>query len=366
MVHDSSRPEYLFSLAKGGSERDRETLALSIASFLSAGLSDASRVLAKDILLQLLKEAEKDLRLTLARHLANEPDCPKELLRYLIFENPLEISSPVLRYSEALEDTDLLEVAAHFAQRDYWQEIAQRNKIGEEVTDFLVGTRDIPVCKLLVNNQGACLSKASVEWLINVSPYLKDIQKPLLQRAEITPQLASKLYWYVSDELKAFITSNFKVDQTQINALLDKIVKNYINDQKPGRTITSEMQDLACHLKRQNKITAKTITSCFKKGNLAFCACLWGALLNLRPEMLLKKWDEDFSETMAILVRVSHFMRSDYNLLFLHAPQRKSQMVTNHEELNLALRKFDLLDFETAYNVMRGWHDERGASKTIH
>ena len=66
MADDSIQPEYLYRLARSGGDHDRYQLAQSVISFMQHALQPNEQAIAQEILLQLLKEAAHDLRMSLA------------------------------------------------------------------------------------------------------------------------------------------------------------------------------------------------------------------------------------------------------------------------------------------------------------
>ena len=112
-----------------------------------------------------------------------EKNCPVALLDYLIYENPLEVSSPVLQYSTVLDDDYLIEVARHFKHTAYWQVLARRAHVSENLSRHLVETNDTNVFRLLLKNRGAHLCKASMHWLVDIAANVPEIQKPLVDAA---------------------------------------------------------------------------------------------------------------------------------------------------------------------------------------
>jgi uncharacterized protein (DUF2336 family) len=65
-----------------------------------------------DVLLKLAELVETEARARLARRLAALPDAPPRMIRALASDAAIEVAGPVLRYSERLEDPDLIESAS--------------------------------------------------------------------------------------------------------------------------------------------------------------------------------------------------------------------------------------------------------------
>lgn len=366
MTHDAFQPEYLFRLAKSGNDTDRLHLAQAVMSFLQTELRPSEQKIAEEVLLLLLKEAAHELRLSLAEQLAREENCPMALIDYLVYENPLEISSPVLQFSTVPDDDYLLEVARHFQKTEYWQVLARRSHVSETLSRFLVSTDDTNVFRLLLKNRGAHLCAASMNWLADVAPDLPEIQKPLLSRPEVTPELAAKLYWHVSVDLRNQITARFDINQSQIDVLLDKAVKQRLAEREADAEITPDMIDRAEQMKEQNSITSHQMLEALKKDDLLFFTCLWGALLSLPPEFVAARLDEDFATNMAAMCKAANITSRDYNLFFLLWRRKRKYLSTNSMELSAAMDYFNRLKFEEAWGRVHHWLTESGANPTLH
>jgi len=366
MVHDFVQPEYLFRLARSGGEADRLHLAQAVLSFMHTDLQPGEQSIAEEILLRLLREAEHDLRMSLAEQLAHENKCPKSLLDYLIYENPLEVAAPVLQYSPVLDDSYLIEVAKHFRKTEYWQIMARRTHVSETLSRFLVETNDTDVYRLLLKNRGAHLGPTSMNWLIDVAPNLPEIQKPLLTRPEVTAELAAKLYWHVSAELRSQITARFDINQKEIDVLLDKAVKQRLSERETAQHITPEMVQHAATLKEQNRLTSHQLLEALKKDDLPGFTCLMAALLSLPAEFVAERLDEDFAMNMAVMCKAVNITSRDYNVLFLLWRRKKKYLTGSIVELSVAMDHFKSLNLTDALKQIQAWQQECGTVHILH
>jgi uncharacterized protein (DUF2336 family) len=364
LAHDFAQPEYLYRLAKGGSSQDRESLAQAVTSLLRSQLTEVERSLAQDILLRLLEEAETDLRLSLAQQLAREPECPQVLLDFLIYKNDFSIAEPVLRYSTVLTDEYLIEVVKHFDHSDYWRTIARRRHIGEDLATILMGTDDEEVIELLVTNPNTDLSAASMEWLVGLAPNWEELHEPLLLRPEVTPELAARIYWHVSESLRTHITRKFDIDQRKLDKAMDRIVKQKMAQKYQVLTITPAMLDLSIKMKQQNKITSRQILDAAKRSDSAFFICLWAALVDINKDILLEKMRDDFVMTLAVLCQAARITRSDYNEMFMIWRRiNQGSVMSNAGELTSALSTFDGMTYDKARHIIQVWNGDQTTTR---
>ncbi len=359
---NTPNPDYLYRLARSGSSEDRETLARSITSLLHADLTKGEMFLAQDILLHMLREATNDLRQTLALHLSVEEKCPIALIDYLVYECTLDVSRPVLKNSPAIDDDYLIDVAKRFDMPEYWQAIAERPKVSKKLALFLIGTDDSEVYQTLVKNQGSEFCSLCMNWLTGIAMNLPPLQAPLLQRKEVTPELAGKLYAYVSEELRKEITAKFDIDPAIIDRAMKQVVERRMEQKEGIHTISAEMMSM---VERLPKITSRQIMEAMQRGDKALFACMCGAYLKTSPEKVLQRLEFKPMTVLAILCRAISMTRAEYNSLFLMWRRTQgASAVTNAQELAQAMSIYDQMKPDQAKAEVQSWSNTSESTAT--
>lgn len=352
MATGYNNPDYLYRLARSGTPEDRETLARSITSLLHADLTKGEMYLAQDILLHMLREAEMDLRQSLALQLSVEDKCPKALLDYLIFDCPFSVSEPVLKNSKVLTDNDLIEIAKRFDMPEYWRTIAGREQVSKDLALFLIGTDDEEVYHILVQNHGSEFCSLCMNWLTGIAINMPPLQEPLLQRKEITPELATKIYWYASDKLKEQIVQRFDIDKSTLERALKYVVDRRIAQKSGVNRISMEMMGVVSRLP---KITSRQIVDAMERNDMPMFACLCGVYLKLNPEKVLHRLEVQPVLALSVLCRAVNLTRAEYNSLFLMMKRHSGQSVVNSNELTHAMAIFDGMKIEQAKAEVATW-----------
>jgi uncharacterized protein (DUF2336 family) len=351
-----TNPDYLYRLARSGSAEDREMLAKSVTSLLNANLNKGEMFLAQDILMHLLREAEMDLRQTLAMHLSVEEKCPQALIDFLIFECPIQVAEPILKNSPILDDEYLIEVAKRFDMPEYWRAIAARPNVSKNLALFLIGMDDEQVYQILVKNQGSEFCSLCMNWLTGIAMNLPPLQEPLIQRKEITTELATKLYWYTSDELKKQIMQRFDIDKAILDKTFSYVVSRRIEQKNGIQEISHEMLDLSAKMKAQGKITTQQIIATIQKGDRAFFACLCATYLDINPTKVMEKLKSRPMIALAVLSRCINLTRAEYNTLFLiWRRQENPSSTTNAKELTHAMAVYDQMKIDQAKAEVKTW-----------
>lgn len=218
-------PEELLALARDRSDARRGELAQIMVDLFRGGqgtLSDRERETMISILRKLLGEVEMTVRRFIAEQLAADPRMPRSLARDLA-NDAIEVAWPVLRDSHVLEDMDLLEVV-HQCSLEHRLVIARRDGVSAVVSDALVDAGEESVLVTLLNNRGACLHPDTMDRLAERSRVSEALQEPLLRRSELTPQLARRMFLWVSAAMRGHIAERFHLDPSKVDDLLEDAV----------------------------------------------------------------------------------------------------------------------------------------------
>lgn len=223
--HSDLTPEALLALARDRSDARRGELAQIMVDLFRdehGRLSEQERAMMIAILRQLLGEVETAVRRSIAEQLAADPRMPRSLARDLA-NDTIEVAWPLLRESRVLEDVDLIEVI-HQCSLEHRLVIAQRAAVSSVVSDALVQSGEESVIVTLLNNTGAQLAADTVVLLAERSREIDAFQGPLLRRSELTPDLAKRMFVWVSAALRDHIVKRFQLDPTLVDDLLEEAV----------------------------------------------------------------------------------------------------------------------------------------------
>ncbi len=130
--------------------------------------SDDQIGLFDDVIARLASDIEVKARAKLATRLARVPNAPTQVVHSLAADDDITVASEVLRYSERLEDSHLVETASTKSQA-HLLAIAQRNSLSEIVTEVLVERGDREVVRSVAENTGARFSNAAFRTLVERS-----------------------------------------------------------------------------------------------------------------------------------------------------------------------------------------------------
>jgi uncharacterized protein (DUF2336 family) len=177
-----------------------------------------------DILSRLVKEVEVAVRRKLAQRLADTDNAP-HILMIELANDEIEIAGPVLNRCKVLQDVDLIEVIRH-RTLEHQLAVAMRESIAAPVADALVQTDNAAVVETLLRNKDAEIAPETLESIVDRSRERTNYQEPLLSREELGPELAKRMYWWVSAALRAAILDRYELDPDDFDDAMEGAVRD--------------------------------------------------------------------------------------------------------------------------------------------
>jgi uncharacterized protein (DUF2336 family) len=199
----------LARLQAGGDVATRSRAAAEIgADFSSGALSHDARAEAVAIFRTLLDDVEETVRSEMARALCRAADLPRDIAVALA-RDVLSVALPVLEWSEALTETDLVElvrrpIAGEESERDIESRllaIAARRDVPERVVDALVAEGGEAVTLKVLANRGARFVEAAAHTAIDRFSGNPTVREALVERHGLPVSVVERLIFLVSDSL---------------------------------------------------------------------------------------------------------------------------------------------------------------------
>ncbi len=219
----TSSAQELIELARRKTAESRRELIGNITDLFLAEavrLSDRERSLMTGILRNLIATVEMEVREELAACLKKQSGAPAGLIVALA-DDDVEIARPILLQGPVLRDVDLIR-AIKMRGREHWLAITVRPSLAAGVGDTMIATGDDDVIEGLLRDDDAELARHAREYLVAEAERLDRFQKPLLVRADLPPDLAARLCWWVSAALRRHIARDFAIDATLLDDLVEQ------------------------------------------------------------------------------------------------------------------------------------------------
>ena len=213
----------LLDLAKSRNPADRERLLLSIADMCEADNGAGAKeptvqALLNSIFMNLVVEAERDIRKRLAERLSKVDWAPPALINVLALDE-IEIARPIIASSPLLQDADLVRLLVE-ATIEHQIEVARRPNLSEVVVGAILRLNEGAVLTALAGNPTALVTDPHMAQLVETARRLVALRTPLSQHPKLTSELALQLYVWVGQALRQSLTERFRLDPDDLQRVL--------------------------------------------------------------------------------------------------------------------------------------------------
>ena len=350
--------EAWLGLARDISPRSRQRLADNVTDlFLAedARLTERERNLILEILHKLIREVEADVRRDLAEQLSRTESVPRELIVELANDD-IDIARPILLRSDVLHDPDLIEVVRN-RTRDHRLAVALRDGLSEDVTDTLVRHGDEDVLVAMLRNQDARLSRFASEYLVAESEQTDAFQEPLLRRADLPPDLAMRMYWWVSAALRRHILLRYPVDALIVDEFIEDSTAHALdNRNRDGGATADSARKLIERMRERRELTPRFMIHALRAGRVSVFSHALAAWCDVSELMARRIIFDGGVESLAVVCKATGISRQDFELLFLLTRSvAEGRVARSPAAIESSLSLFDRLEEEKAIRVLRLW-----------
>lgn len=343
----------LYGLAKDHNPDARSELTGVMVDLLKIELSENEKELITDVLMTLMRQAEVDLRMALADRLAVMDNVPLRMILHLANDDIL-VADPVLRQSPVLQDMDLIYIIKAKGP-DHWRAIARRENITTAVIDCLTDTRDLTTAVTLTQNNDITFSNKSLGTLALMATTSDALARPLLMREDAPPELASRLYEYVGQELKQYIIENFSTKDASIAAHVLKDVTTEFREATAERFEPSvQMLAAADILMEKGSLKAQTMIQALRRGQYAYFTALFSVYCGLSTQTVQQILKQENGQGLAIACRATSIVKNDFMSMYLLTNKMRNggAKIVNQVELGNALRYFEKVTTAQARKIL--------------
>ena len=366
-MQESAQIKHLMELAHDKSEAGRRTLVENIADlFLTpeGRLNDHERALMSDILCKLIETIEASVRAHLAESLATIDEVPPDLIN-LLARDDIEIARPILESSQVLKDPDLIEIVRR-RTKEHRVSIAMRESVSADVSDALIQYGDHDVIETLLHNQDAELSERAMEYLVTESRRVDRFQEPLVQYHDLPPELAHRMFWWVSAALRRYILLNYKADELALDEALESSARNLMVEHNAAEGVNSRAQRLVHRLLQSGDLSPAFLIQSLRQNRLPVFVAGVAELAAISNRIVWRIFTDEGGESLAVLCKAIGIERADFTTIFLLVDQantKRAPLKPGILKANLGL--YDKIDSESAKAVLRYWQRDPEYSTAI-
>ena len=360
---DPKQMQELLALARVRAGEGRASLFESMSDLFvsdSARLSARERAMMHDILRKLIGDVEMSIRRELADRLSaadDADDVPEELVT-LLANDEIAVARPILLNSQLLADRALVEIVRRRSQ-EHRLVIATRESLSSEVSDALIAEAEVDVIVTLIENDDAEISRLAMEYLVEQSRRVDRFQEPLLQRRDMPPELAYRMFWWVSAALRRYVLESFTVDVTDIDRHLESAAAAALENLGSA---DSKAVLLVARLDERGELTERLLVQCLREAQVpVFIAGLAQRLVVGLDTARFITYDPG-GEGLALACRMLEFSRANFATIYLLSrgaqEGEQANVVTDPRRLNNILRFFDDTTAEQATIALNYWRQD--------
>ena len=306
----------LYDLAKDKNPDARAELSRVIGSILEEDLSPRQSELVADVLIKLMRQAEKDLRKVISKQVSIIDDAPLRLVLQLANDD-IEIAKPVLSKSNVLGDLDLMYIIKS-KTTEYWQVIAAREVLNDQVIDILADTKDFDTALTLAKNDNITLTDHALNALSDLAQESEVMAVPLLRRDEVSSEIAARLYEYVGAEVKRFISDNYEIDAKEVCTAIDRAVDEFIAPKSvKGFTPDDYMIRAAQKFKEKKMLNISLMLSTLRVGHIRSFIAQFSVYTEISVDTVCNILSQTDGKGLAIACKACDIKKQDFISIFM-------------------------------------------------
>ncbi len=361
MTQDGSQLERLIGLANEASSDNRREILRDVTEIF---VSDPGQFNEKEveqfgaIMGRVAFELEKEVRVLLSDQLSHVTNAPHDLI-FQLATDEIEVARPVLTRSPVLNDDDLVRITEEQGQ-DHLFSIAERETVSETVSDALVERGEGQVLVRLARNEGAQLTRTSMEKLVTRSENVVELHEPLALRRELPPDLLNEMYFFVSSKLQHHIlATNAKIDEATLEEALAK------SRQRLGKKANSRLlrksapEQYVDDLERQDLLNQSMLVKLFESGQVPEFLIAFARMAEIDNRTARRIVFDMAGDALAIACCALQFETPTYKAFLTYDPALKSFLLKK-EHLKM-LDLYEKLPLESARRTMRFWRTRQHA-----
>lgn len=339
-----------YNLTKDERPQIREQLAHATAELLTHDMSPKETDLLSDLMIGLIRQAEKDLRIALADKLSAMPDVPLRIILHLANDD-ISIASPVLKKSPVLNDVDLLYIIKSQGA-DYWQAIAARETLRAEVVNALAETKDIGTAVVLSRNERIVLTHYATNILVELGKTHDSVARPLVMREEIPESIVRELYNHVSQDMKDYINA-FYGGRTHHDDTIDDLVIDFLEAPKDPFMPTDEMMHEFTEKARFGHLSMDVMMERLNHDDIPSFIGMFSVYTGISAHRIHGFLKKSCPKGMAIACRAFGVQKNDFSRMFLMTNRMRSRnRIIDHKDLMRTLNYFDTIRPEVAKRIV--------------
>lgn len=343
----------------------RRSLAKRLADVIcipASQITPQERHMAGDVLVELLRDADIQLRSGVAKRLVMLNEAPRTIL-VILAKDEIEVAKHVLEESKSLTDSDLIQIARK-VKTEHRKMIAQRRKISDAVVDVLVEFLEQEVVETLLLNKGANFSETAIQRILTVSRNCQPYVKLLAKREELRPSHGLTMFWWADGQNRKTILHRFGVTrailQTSCADLYPRAAAEGWNDaavRKALQFIERRQRNRAAAERSEFESLEAAIDEAARTGLTKKLSQEISYMAGIKPATGAQIMTDPTGEPLGVLCKAPGLKR-EYLLKMWKAIGKTEALDdgTPNPELENLIAVYDAISTDNAQTVLRYWN----------
>jgi hypothetical protein len=365
-------------------EKAQVQLMSAITDLFSEDLSSEEENMVTDVLSDLLKQVETELRHMVATKLSKMENIPLNLILHMA-NSELDLAEPVLKFSKDLSDMDLVYIIKSQGP-EYWQCIAARETLEDDVMNLLADTKHVGTAIALSDNDRVTLTSYALSSLANMAKTEDELAVSFIKRTDVPDIIISDLYSFVSKHVKQQIveTHRHALGEDMLKEIEDSIDEVSLNPEQSMSEASAEenqsdaelqidfastavdqssynydsvkpsyyLERASKHISDQGRNTVDLMVDVLKRGELGFFVSLFSEYTNLSYDRIVRFIQSDGMKRLAIASRAFDVTREQYSEIYAGICMVRDKKPVSTEALDEALIYFDKVNRTVARSVV--------------
>lgn len=302
-----SRFGKLIDLARTTDSAQRRELLREVTDLFfetSETRNDRESALIGDVLQLVCREMQDGVLAELAERFADADDAPVALMRDLA-NHVFEVAAPVLQRSKALDETTLLEIVAQQSQQ-HIKAVAQRETVSETLSEAIVQHGDDHALDALMRNDGANVSRTSLETAVNRARNNSFLHEAMVGRRDLPLDLLNDMYFMVQSRLREQIMQrNASVDPAELDAALAKARERL---RKSAGALNAEAKNAMAFIQSKRaagELNARMLVSLYREAKQMHFLYGLAEITNVDHETVASMLERQDVDALAMLCRAA-------------------------------------------------------------
>jgi len=232
-------------------------------------LSDDELAIAEQIFQLLVQDSAVKIRAALSESLKHNPHISHDVVMKLAQDEEM-VSLPILKVSEVLSESDLLEIIHN--SEEVWRcvAVASRPDVSEPIAEALVNFDHKDVTSELLDNQEADISEGSYEKIVTQVAKNQDLANKMVSRTSLPPSIVEKMSKVVSEKIANELHNKFDISGKDIEKERRQIHERNILELIDKAQDDTATASLVNELHKDGRLSSSLIINALCHGNVAF------------------------------------------------------------------------------------------------